>query len=145
MATTNKAISDKFTKIMANANRNCRDEAKVRAVGSDPRKDRERLEGESVSEGQIELLDKLSVAFDRRPLTEGGTLSRWNAMQLIDEALQAAKERRERARAEQATEKQMIALIAFGCEPDDLVGLTKGEASDLIRSFTRTIRARKRA
>ena len=145
MATTDKTISDKFTKIMANANRNRRAEAKVRAVGGDPWNDRERLEGESVSEGQIELLDKLGVAFDRRPLTEGGTLSRWNAMQLIDEALQAAKERRERARAEHATEKQMIALVAFGCEPDDLVGLTKGEASDLIRSFTGTIRARKRA
>jgi len=38
----------------------------------------------------------------------------------------------------------VIALIAFGCEPD-LVGLTKGEASDLIRSFTRTIQALKRA
>jgi len=142
---TNKPVSEKLTKIMANANRNRREQAKLRSVGSDAWNDRERLESESVTEGQIEMLDKFGVVFDRRPLGEGGTLSRWNAMQLIDEALKAAKERRERARAEQATEKQVIALIAFGCEPDDLVGLTKGEASDLIRDFTRTIRARKRA
>jgi hypothetical protein len=145
MATTNKTVSEKLTKIMANANRNRREQAKLRSVGNDAWNDQERLESESVTEKQIEMLDKFGVVFDRRPLSEGGTLSRWNAMQLLDEALKAAKERRERARAEPATQKQIEALISFNCEPDDLSGLTRGEASDLIRNFIRPLRASKRA
>ena len=145
MTTTTKTTSEKLAKIMANANRNRREQANLRAVGSDPWNDRERLEGESMTEGQIELLERLGVVFDRRPLTEGGTCSRWNAMSLIEEAIAAAKERRERARAEPATAKQTEALLVFGCDAGDVEGLTKGEASDLIRSFTREIRARKKA
>jgi hypothetical protein len=130
---------------MANANRNRREQAKLRVVGNDPWNDQERLAGESVSEGQIKLLEKLDVVFDPRPLTEGGTLSRWNAMHLIDEALKAANERRERARAEPVSARQIGALVNLGCEPDDVKDLTKGEASDLIRTFSNVIRANKRA
>ena len=145
MTTTNKTTSEKLAKIMANANRNRREQAKLRAVGSDPWNDRERLEGESMTEGQIDLLDRLGVVFNRRPLPEGGACSRWNAMNLIEEALAAAKERRERARVEPATAKQTGALRVFGCDTGDVEDLTKGEASDLIRTFTREIKARKKA
>jgi hypothetical protein len=145
MATTNKLVSDKLTKIMAAANRNRRERAKLRDASYDPWQDQERLEAKSVSAEQIRILDQLGVAFDRRPLSDSGTLSCWNAMHLIDEAVKAAKERRERARAEPVSQGQIKALIGFGCEPDDLTDLTKGEASDLIRNFIRAIEARKRA
>lgn len=144
MTTTNKPASSKLDKIMANARQNRREARKINLTSLSEGEE-ERLKHESISEGQIEMLDKLGVEYDPRPLSEGGTVSRWNAMNLIDEALRAAKERREKARAEPATVKQIAALLKFGCNTDDIESLTAGEASDLIQRFTREIDARRQA
>jgi hypothetical protein len=144
MTTTNKPASTKLDKIMANARQNRREARKLNLTSLSEGEE-ERLKHESISEGQIEMLDKLGVEYDPRPISEGGTVSRWNAMNLIDEALRAAKERREKARAEPATVKQIAALLKFGCNTDDIEGLTAGEASDLIQRFTREIDARRQA
>ena len=66
-------------------------------------------------------------------------------MHLIDEALRDARELREIARAKPASEKQVAALLNFGCNTHEIEDLTAGEASDLIRRFTREIQAHKRA
>ena len=144
MTTTNKAASTKLDKIMANAKQNRREARKLdlTALSAD---EEERLKTESVSDGQIEMLGKLGIDFDPRPLSEGGTCSRWNAMNLIDEGLRAAHERRQKARAEPASVKQIAALLKFGCNVDDIEGLTAGEASDLIGRFAREIEARRNA
>jgi hypothetical protein len=144
MTTTNKTgANNKLEKIMANAKANRREARKVdlTALSAD---EEERLKSENISDAQMEMLDKLGVAYDSRPLSEGGTLSRWNAMSLIDEALRAAKDRREKARAEPATAKQTQALLKFGCNTGDIEGLTAGESSDLIRRFTQEIDSRRR-
>lgn len=145
MTTTNKtAQTNNFDKIMANAKANRR-EARKLSVATMTIEDEERLKSESITEGQMEMLNKLDVDYDPRPLSEGGTLSRWNAISLIDEALKEAKERREKARAEPASSKQIEALLKFGCNADDIENLTAGEASDLIRRFTQEIDARRKA
>lgn len=144
MTTTNKAASTKLDKIMANAKQNRRESRKLDLTALSPDEE-ERLKTESVSDGQIEMLGKLGIDFDPRPLAEGGTCSRWNAMNLIDEGLRAAHERRQKARAEPASVKQIAALLKFGCNVDDIEGLTAGEASDLIGRFTREIETRRKA
>ena len=144
MTTTTKPTSSKLDKIMANAKQNRREARKVNFTAMTPEEE-ERLKSESMTDGQMEMLTKLDVDYDPRPLSEGGTVSRWNAMHLIDEALHAAKERREKARAEPASVRQIAALLKFGCNVDDLDGLTAGEASDLIQRFTREIDARKKS
>jgi hypothetical protein len=145
MTTTNKTAADsKLDKIMANAKANRREARKIDLMALSAEEE-DRLKSENMTEGQMEMLDKLGVEYDPRPLSEGGTLSRWNAMSLVDEALRAAKGRREKARAEPATVKQIEALLKFGCNVDDIESLTAGEASDLIRRFTQEIEARRRS
>lgn len=145
MTTTNKTAADsKLDKIMANAKANRRESRKIDLMALSAEEE-DRLKSENMTEGQMEMLDKLGVDYDPRPLSEGGTLSRWNAMSLVDEALRAAKERREKARAEPATVKQTQALLKFGCNTGDIESLMAGEASDLIRRFTQEIEARRRS
>jgi hypothetical protein len=142
--TTKTDSTSKLDNIIKNAKSNRREGRKVDLTAVS-QEEEERLKSENLSDGQAEMLEKLGVDFDPRPISEGGTLSRWNAMNLIDEALRAAQERRAKARAEPATVKQIAALLRFGCNVDDLEGLTNGEASDLMRRFTRDIEARQRA
>ena len=144
MNTTTNAAQSKFEKIMANAKQNRREAGRysLTVISSDAE---ERLKVESISEGQMEMLDRLRVSYDSRPVADGGTTSRWNAMQIIEEALRYAHQRREKARAEPATGKQLTALLNFGCNAGDLEGLTSGDASDLIRRFAKEITAQKAA
>lgn len=141
MATTNQKTSEKLDHIMAKAQQNRRDSRRFDLTSLTPEAEG-RLAGENITEAQMKLLDKLGVVYDSRPISEGGSTSRWNAMQLIDEALRDAKERRERARAEPASEKQLVALLKFGCNAGDIENLNAGEASDLIRRFAAEIAAR---
>lgn len=141
MKTTNSATSNKLDQIMANAKNNRIQAKKVDLTALSPEEE-QRLKSESVTEGQMALLNRLGVTFDPKPLAEGGTCSRWNALYLIDEALRDAHERRQVARAKPASAKQIEALIKFGCNTHEIESLTAGEASDLIRRFTREIQSR---
>lgn len=150
MKTTNNATTNKLDQIMANAKKNRSEARKVKLTALSIEEE-ERLKSENITNGQMNMLEKLGVSYDSRPLSEGGTISRWNAMHLIDEALRDAQERREIARAKPASDKQIEALIKFGCNTHEIENLNAGEASDLIRRFTREIKsqmngqARKRA
>ena len=141
MKATNSANTSKLDQIMANARSNRRQARKVNLTALSPEEE-DRLKSESVTEGQTALLNKIGVSHDSRPLSEGGTLSRWNAMHLIDETLRETRERREIARAKPASDKQIEALLKFGCNTHEIEDLNAGEASDLIRSFAREIQSR---
>lgn len=136
--------TSKLDQIVANARQNRR-EANKFSLKAVTREEEDHLKSQSISAAQISLLERLGVACDQRPLPEGGTCSRWNAMNIIDETLRDLRERREKARALPASEKQVLALLKFGCSEDDMQGLTSGEASDLIRRLAHEASAQNKA
>lgn len=129
MATNNKVLA-LASKIKENKKLQVMDQNGEMTVDAE-----QRMAELDASEKQKTKLNEWGINYDDRPVSEGG-LSMLKASELISDYIAEQKRIREEARSKPATEAQIKALVdKFGANFEDVKELSRGEASDLIRTL----------